>query len=86
MARVVALPPGLAPRGLTREQAAAFFGVSPTTFDKGRVDGSFPGPTLPGGRYDRVLLDLTANRLSGILTQSEAQNPLDAWRSSRDPR
>jgi hypothetical protein len=83
LSRYDALPPGLLPRGLTREAAAAFYGVSPPTFDKGRIEGVYPGPTLPGGRYDRVLLELAANRLSGILSESEVANPLDAWRLGR---
>jgi len=86
MARYDALPPGLAPRGLTREGAAAYVGLSPVAFDKARLDQRYPGPTLPGGRYDLVLLQVAMNRLSGILTESEATNPLDAWRMSRGAR
>lgn len=84
MARYDALPPGLLPRGLTREAAAAFVGLSPASFDGARAKGDYPGPTLPGGRYDRILLELAANKLSGILTESEARSPLDAWRAGRD--
>ncbi len=72
MARYDALPPGLAPRGLTREGAAAYVGLSPGAFDKARLEQKYPGPTLPGGRFDLVLLQVAMNRLSGILSESEA--------------
>ena len=46
----------------------------------------FPAPTLSGGRHDLVLLNVAMNRLSGILVESEAANPLDVWRASRGSR
>jgi hypothetical protein len=84
--RYDALPPGLVPRGLTREGAAAFVGLSPNAFDKARLEQKYPAPTLPGGRYDLALLNVAMNRLSGILIESEAASPLDAWRTSRGSR
>jgi hypothetical protein len=86
MARYDALPPGLVPRGLTREAAAAYAALSPAAFDKARLEQKYPDPTLPGGRYDLMLLQVAMNRLSGILTESEATSPLDAWRMSRGAR
>jgi hypothetical protein len=77
MGRYDALPPGLAPRGLTREAAAAYVGLSPAAFDKARRENKYPGPTLPGGKYDLVLLQLAMDRLSGIVRASEAANPPD---------
>lgn len=85
MARYDALPPGLIPRGLTREAAAAFLGLSLASFDGARARGVYPGPTLAGGRYDRVLLEQAANRLSGI-ADSREQSSLDGWRASRGAR
>jgi hypothetical protein len=86
MARYDALPPGLVPRGLTREAAAAYAGLSPAAFDKARLEQKYPNLTLPGGRYDLMLLHVAMNRLSGILTESEAASPLDALRMSRGAR
>jgi len=86
MGRYDALPPGLTPRGLTREGAAAYVGLSPAAFDKARLEQKYPDPTLPGGRYDLVLLQLAMNRLSGILSETEVTSPLDAWRMSRGAR
>ncbi len=86
MGRYDALPPGLTPRGLTREGAAAYVGLTPAAFDKARLQQKYPGPTLPGGRYDLVLLQLAMNHLSGILPENEAVAPLDVWRMSRGAR
>jgi hypothetical protein len=70
-------------RGLTREQAAEFAGISPSTFDKYRREGKFPGPTLPGGRYDKRLLESKMDGFSGIAKEGEVVNALDSWRASR---
>lgn len=49
----------LAPRGLSRVQAAAYIGVSPTLFDAMVADGRMPKPTRINNRvvWDRVKLD-----------------------------
>lgn len=49
----------IAPRGLSREQAARYFGVSPSQFDKLRVEGVVPRPKRVGTRklWDVHLLD-----------------------------
>jgi hypothetical protein len=68
-------------RGLDRREAAAFVGLSPTAFDKARRENRYPPPTLPGGRYDRRLLNTTMDRLSGL--RDESISPLDGWRKGR---
>ena len=68
------------PRGLKREQAAAYTGVSVATFDSYRRRGLLPRPTLPGKRYDRVLLDRAMDKLSGI---GATVSSLDEWKSRR---
>ncbi len=80
MARNRMLPAGIAVRGLTHEQAAAFAGLSIATFDKARREGKYPRATLPGRRYDLALLQAAMDRLSGVSTR--AISPLDAWRMS----
>jgi hypothetical protein len=77
------LPCGVNARGLTRKQAAAMFGFSLSGFDKARREGKIPPPTLPGKRYDLVLLQAKMNALSGISGGSEALSPLEQWRASR---
>jgi hypothetical protein len=68
-------------RGLDRREAAAFVGLSPTAFDKARRENRYPPPTLPGGRYDRRLLNTTMDRLSGL--RDEPISLLDGWRKGR---
>ncbi|MGE0828922.1 MAG: helix-turn-helix transcriptional regulator [Hyphomonadaceae bacterium] len=48
------------PRGLNREQAAAYVGVSATTFDALVQDGRMPAPICVGRRriFDREAIDL----------------------------
>lgn len=53
------LPPTLPPRGLSRVQAAAYVGISPTLFDEMVADGRMPKPVRINARtvWDRVKLD-----------------------------
>jgi predicted DNA-binding transcriptional regulator AlpA len=53
------LPPSLAPRGLSRVQAAEYIGVGVTKFDEMVGDGRMPKPKRIDGRivWDRVKLD-----------------------------
>ena len=76
-------PPHLIPRGLTRREAAAYFRLSPSAFRNAVRDGVLPGPTLPGKRYDRILLDRVMNNLSGITEHVEPLSPLDNWKKRR---
>ena len=69
----------ITPRGLSRNEAAGFAGVSVSSFDKARREGKFPNPTLPGKRFDLRLLQAAMDLLSGISTGDEALSPLDEW-------
>ena len=53
------LPASLPPRGLSREQAAEWWGVSPTSFDRGVADGRIPKAYRFYGRnlWDRLKLE-----------------------------
>lgn len=53
------LPRSLAPRGLSRVQAAVYIGVSPSLFDEMVKDGRMPKPARINARtvWDRVKLD-----------------------------
>jgi predicted DNA-binding transcriptional regulator AlpA len=59
------LPASLPPRGLSREQAAAYVGISPTTFDAMVTDGRMPKPKRINARvvWDRHQLDLAFSAL-----------------------
>lgn len=53
------LPASLAPRGLSREEAAAYIGVSASLFDRMVKEGKMPNPKRYGARviWDRFQLD-----------------------------
>ena len=53
------LPPSLAPRGLSRVQAAEYTGIGATKFDEMVSDGRMPKPKRIDGRtvWDRIKLD-----------------------------
>jgi hypothetical protein len=69
------------PRGLSRTQAAALTGLSPTAFDRARREGKYPSPTLPGGKYDRTLIERSMDRYSGIDDEDTPASALNAWRN-----
>lgn len=54
-----ALPLSLPPRGLSREESAAYVGVGVTKFDAMVADGRMPNPKKIDGRrvWDRLRLD-----------------------------
>lgn len=56
---------GLAPRGLSREEAAAYVGIGATHFDKLVADGRMPAARRADGRaiWDRHDLDEAFERL-----------------------
>jgi predicted DNA-binding transcriptional regulator AlpA len=56
---VSCLPPSLAPRGLSRVQAAEYIGVGVTKFDEMVRDRRMPKPKRIDGRnvWDRIQLD-----------------------------
>lgn len=60
MPRYDALPPQLAPRGLCREAAAQYVGVSAAKFDEMVDAGDMPSPKTIGARkvWDREALDV----------------------------
>ncbi|MCM2396216.1 hypothetical protein NBH19_09005 [Rhizobium sp. S95] len=65
--RVEVLPVSLPPRGLNREQAAAYIGVSTSLFDEMTDDGRMPRPKKANARniWDRFALDKAFTRLPG---------------------
>jgi predicted DNA-binding transcriptional regulator AlpA len=70
------LPTSLAPRGLSREQAAAYIGVSPSLFDILVKDGRMPAPKRINARtvWDRLQLDAAFAALS---SNDQPVNPWD---------
>ena len=60
------LPQCLPPRGLSREEAAAFIGISPSLFDILVKDGRMPKPKRINARtvWDRIRLDAAFEALA----------------------
>ena len=59
MKRRDSLPPNLAPRGLSRIEAAAYIGIGTSKFDELVADGRMPRPKIIDKRktWDRYALD-----------------------------
>jgi predicted DNA-binding transcriptional regulator AlpA len=82
-ARINILPRSLPPRGISRVEAAAFIGVSPSKFDELVDDGRMPRPRRIDGRkvWDVRELDLAFNALpheGGEVSEDESWSDLDA--------
>ena len=75
MPRHGALPPNLSPRGICREAAAEYVGISPNTFDEMVRDGRMPAPKRINARkvWDVRALDIA---FTALPTDGEA-NPWD---------
>jgi predicted DNA-binding transcriptional regulator AlpA len=73
---VSCLPPSLAPRGLSRGQAAEYIGVGVTKFDEMVNDGRMPRPKRIDGRtvWDRAKLDEAFDAL-----EDDAVAQKNAW-------
>jgi len=76
--RLQILPDSLPPRGLSREQAAAYVGVSPTFFDQLVTDRSMPRPKRIGRRclWDRIQLDAA---FTALPNDGEEDRADDVW-------
>lgn len=70
------LPQSLAPRGLSRKQAAAYVGISPFLFDMLVKDGRMPVPKRVNARdfWDRLQLD---GAFAALPSNDDASNPWD---------
>jgi hypothetical protein len=71
------LPLSLPPRGLSRVEAAAYVGVSPSLFDEMVVDRRMPGPKLINSRvvWDRLKLDEAFT----ALPDRDGEEPGNPW-------
>jgi predicted DNA-binding transcriptional regulator AlpA len=67
------------PRGLSREEAARWIGISPSLFDLMVKDGRMPGPKLINSRvvWDRYRLDAA---IEALPDRDEAAN--DDWKAA----
>lgn len=76
--RSSSLPASLPPRGLGRQVAAAYVGVSVALFDQMVKDGRMPSPKLINSKvvWDRVKLDAAFDRLPN---QANDGDDDDGW-------
>ena len=72
------LPANIAPRCLTRAQAAEYCGCDTVeAFDGWVRKGIVPGPIVGTHRWDRRAIDRALDRRSGLL--SDATQSIDEW-------
>ncbi len=76
---------GIAPRLLTREQAAAYCGVGTTTFAAWIRHGMIPGPVQRTHRWDRKAIDAALDALSQIDDDKEGK-AFDQWKARHHAR
>ena len=71
--------PGWLPRGLSRVEAAAYVGVSPSLFGKMVADGRMPSPKQINARvvWDRIALDFAFAALPDAGTVEATPNTSD---------
>jgi hypothetical protein len=74
----------ITPRGLTKEEAAAYCGCeTERAFDDWVKRGVVPG-AIPGThRWDRKAIDLWLDRLSGLVEKAATGSALTDWKASR---
>lgn len=74
------------PRGMSREQAAAYAGCeSLSAFNNWVRRGIMPKP-IPGTRkWDRKAIDAALDRMSGLDSKMQLQrSPYDEWKASQN--
>lgn len=78
---MTALPLGLTPRGLTREQAMEYCGCETTSaFADWQRRGIVPGPMPGTTRWDRKKIDRYLDRRSGLI--DSADSSFEDWAAS----
>lgn len=80
-----ALPAGILPRGLTRDQAAAYLGLTPRQFTVRVRNGFYPGPMPGSSNWDRAALDARLDEAAGLVRAptpaGSAEAEYEAWKT-----
>lgn len=74
----------LEPRGLSRQDAAAYLGLSVSAFDQWVEAGRLPGPIPDTHRWDRKAIDLALDKLSRI--ETTMPSAYDQWKAGKHAR
>lgn len=82
--RPLCLPENLAPVGINREQAAAYIGVSTSTFDRLVAHGAMPDGRMIFGRIVWDVAEVTA-AFRAIPHRSESLGVIDAAGGGANP-
>jgi hypothetical protein len=74
------------PRGLPKEQAAAYAGCETlSAFNNWIRRGIMPGPIPGTHRWDRKAIDAALDRLSGLQSTIKPRlSPYDEWKASQN--
>lgn len=67
-------------RLITRREAAAYVGLSVSSFDDWVKRRRLPGPLFGGRRWDRKAIDQALDRASGL----DSVSPFAEWRRGRE--
>lgn len=75
------------PRLVSRQQAADYCNLSPSSFSNWVRSGKLPHPLHGTTRWDLKAIDVALDKLSGLHTEAEtSSSPLDEWREKRARR
>ena len=75
------------PRLISRAEAAAYCGISPTCFSMWVASHKMP-PSIPGTRkWDKRAIDAKLDEISGLgSNEAKGETDLQKWRRERDAR
>lgn len=70
-------------RLMSRQDAAAYCGVSVSTFAGWVKSGYMPAPLFGSKRWDRCAIDATLDKASGLDNGASKETPLEKWKRER---
>ena len=74
------------PRLLSRQEAAAYCGVSVSTFHGWVKAGHMPAPLFGSKRWDRKAIDLVLDKASGLEQGVTNEDPYEKWKRAKSAR
>jgi hypothetical protein len=77
---------GIAPRLLTRGQAAAYCSLSARSFSEWVKIGKMPGPISGTARWDRRAIDAALDEASGLEVPAGREDAFETWKRGRDEK
>lgn len=79
-------PQSVAPRVMTKAEAAAYCRLTPSGFTEWVAKKRLPGPIPGTRRWDKAAIDAALDRLSGLGGSPSGKSALAQWREKRDAR